>query len=83
MLCTTPAPAGVVPVPPNSAPRSLRSVSAKKLSDGGSVRPSSCATVGEETCASSTAPGGVGAAPLEPRMLTPSPFSALHSALAA
>ena len=35
---TTAAPAAVVPAPPAAAPRSLSSVSAKKLSDGGSIR---------------------------------------------
>ena len=58
-------------------------VSAKKLSDGGSIRPSSSVTVGEETAASAVAPAGVLAAPTPPAMLTPSPFNARQSSLAA
>ena len=46
------------------APRSLTSVSAKKLSDGGSVSPSSVVSVGDWTSASWVAPAGVLAAPL-------------------
>ena len=40
-------------------------VSAKKLSDGGSISPISWEIVGEGSCASVTAPGGVTAAPIE------------------
>ena len=55
------------------------SVSAKKLSDGGSISPSICAIVGDCAWASGVAPAGVSAAPLEPLILTPSAFSAAHS----
>ncbi len=79
----TAAPAAVVPAPPKRAPRSLSSVSAKKLSEGGSISPSSWATVGDGAVASWTAPGGVLAAPLAPRMLTPSALSAWRSLRAA
>ena len=53
---TTAAPAAVLPAPPKRAPMSLISISAKKLSEGGSIRPSSWATVGESTSASVCAP---------------------------
>src|SRR4029077_7548239 len=79
----TAAPAAVVPAPAKRAPRSLVSVSAKKLSEGGSIRPSSCVTVGEDTWASGAAPDGGLAAPLTPRTLTPLAFSAAHSLRAA
>ena len=37
-VATTPTPAAVVPAPPNAAPRSLSSISARKLSEGTLVR---------------------------------------------
>ena len=49
-----------MPAPPKRAPRSLTSVSAKKLSDGGSVSPSRVVSVGDWTCASWVAPAGRG-----------------------
>jgi hypothetical protein len=80
---TTAAPAGVVPAPAKRAPRSFRSVSAKKLSDEGSINANSWATVGDCTRASGIAPAGVRAARLRPWIATPSAFSAAHSRRAA
>ena len=48
---TTAAPAAVVPAEPKRAPRSLTSISAKKLSDGVLVRETSVAIGGEWTVA--------------------------------
>ena len=56
---TTAAPAAVVPPAPNLAPRSLSSVSAKKLSDGVLVSSISFAIVGELTEVSVVAAAGV------------------------
>jgi len=67
---TTAAPALVVPAPPKRAPRSLTSVSAKKLSDGGNVSPSNPLIVGDWTAASWVAPAGVAAAPEDPPTVT-------------
>jgi len=61
----------------------LKSVSAKKLSDGGSIKPINWATVGDCTRASPIAPAGVEAAPLLPAIATPLPFRAAHSLRAA
>ena len=58
-LRTTAAPSAVVPPAPNLAPRSLSSVSAKKLSDGVLVSSTSFAIVGELTDVSMVAAAGV------------------------
>ena len=75
VLATTAAPCAVVPLPVTCLPMSLTSVSAKKLSDGGSISPTSWLIVGDATEARSVAAGGVGAAPIGPWMETPSAWS--------
>ena len=85
-LCTTFAPAAVVPAPPKRAPRPFSSVSAKKLSDGGSVRPSSCSIVGEAPPRAASRPRGCSAAPPPCATATPrraAPRAAARAAYAA
>jgi ABC-type multidrug transport system fused ATPase/permease subunit len=64
------APAAVVPPDPSCTPSCLVSISAKKSSEGTSIRRSSTDTGGEETIASWRAPAGGGAAVCEARTCT-------------
>ena len=67
---TIAAPAVVEPLLPNEAPRSLISISAKKLSDGVLVSRSSVDIRGEWTSASSDAPAGTLPEPMRVRLGT-------------
>ena len=69
---TTPTPAAVVPAPPNAAPRSLSSVSARKLSEGTLVSRMRSRIGGEATLARSWASAGALPAPLRPSTRMPS-----------
>src|SRR3954452_17869934 len=80
---TTFAPAAVEPAPPNAAPRPLIIISAKKLSDGWSVRRAIVEIGGESVGASSGAPDGAERAPVLPLTLPFWPLSATLSCEAA
>ena len=82
-LLTTPTPAAVVPAPPNSAPRSLTSISARKLSEGTFVRRMRSRIGGEGAVASSCASAGAVPAPLRPSTRIPSVRRALANCPAA
>ena len=69
-----------MPAPARRAPIAFTSISAKKLSEGGSISPTSWAIVGEGSVASWMAPeGSAVAAPPEPLTRTPSVRSAARS----
>ena len=78
---TPPAPPpGSSPRPPRRAPIAFTSISAKKLSEGGSISPTSWAIVGEGSVASWIAPAGTPVtAPPEPLTWIPSVRSAARS----